>query len=94
MAQNAGPFVSTALAALTGASDTLFEDAGYAGCQVVFISNPNAANPIWVNPFGNAAVANGSGSVKLTAGETRFFQCTNKITVIGTAADKITAGRN
>jgi hypothetical protein len=46
----------------------VFADAGYNGIEERFISNPNAANPVWINPFGNAAVANGKGSFLLAAG--------------------------
>jgi hypothetical protein len=46
----------------------VFADAGYNGIEERFIANPNAANAVWVNPFGNAAVANGKGSFLLAAG--------------------------
>jgi hypothetical protein len=46
---------------LTGASQQVFADAGYKGIEERFIANPNAANAVWINPFGNAAVANDPG---------------------------------
>lgn len=79
-------------AALTGASQTIFTDAGFNGIEERFLANPNAANPIWVNALGGAAVANGQGSFLLAAGGYWATKHTGVVNVIGTAADKITAG--
>lgn len=77
---------------LSGASQVVFADAGYQGIEERFIANPNAANAIWINPLGGAAVVNGKGSFLLVAGALWATKCTNQVTAIGTAADKLTAG--
>ena len=77
---------------LTGVSQAVFADAGVQGIEERFIANPNAANPVWINPFGNPAVVNGKGSFLLAAGSLWATKCTNAVNAIGTAADKLTAG--
>jgi hypothetical protein len=77
---------------LNGASQQVFPDVGYNGCQERFVANPSAANNIWVNPFGNAAVAGGKGSFLVAPGGYWSTQSTNAINVIGTNGQACTAG--
>jgi hypothetical protein len=78
--------------ALSGADQVLFGDVGYNGCQERFIANPSTANNLWVNPFGNAAVAGGQGSFLIAPGGYWSTQSTNAIHVIGTNGQVCTAG--
>lgn len=91
MATPSTPFRDKSLD-LTGVSQQVFADAGYQGAEERFIANPNAANAIWINPFGNAAVVNGKGSFLLAAGALWATKATNAINAIGTNLDKLTAG--
>lgn len=92
MTTAASPYRNNSIAALTGASQQVFADAGYNGIEERFISNPNAANSVWINPFGGAAAANAAGSFELKAGGYWATKHTGVVNVIGTAADKLTAG--
>lgn len=90
------PAVSYSIASLSGSSQQLFPDvpAPTAGSfQERWVSNPNAANSIWINLFGAAAVANGAGSMEIKAGGFWSGAVSSQINVIGTAADKVTAGQ-
>jgi hypothetical protein len=77
---------------LTGASQQVFADVGYQGIEERFIANPNAANPVWINALGGAAVVNGKGSFLLAAGGYWATKHTGVVNVIGTNGDKLTAG--
>jgi len=78
---------------LTGVSQAVFADAGYNGIEERFIANPNAANAVWVNPFGGVAAANAKGCFLLAAGGYWATKSTGAVNVIGTASEKLTAGK-
>lgn len=91
MTTAASPFRDNSID-LTGVSQQVFGDAGYQGIEERFISNPNAANAVWINPFGKPAVANAKGSFLLAAGGYWASKSTQAVFAIGTAGDKLTAG--
>jgi hypothetical protein len=76
-------------AALSGASDTIFTVAPWGSIQERGIFNASA-HDMWWSPFGPAA-ANAAGSFKLAAGEGMVLRMVNAITIIGTAADNVSA---
>lgn len=90
MASPSSPYTSFSKA-LSGASEALFPAASFGGIEDRVISNPNAANSVWVNLMGGTAAANGLDCTEVKAGITLRVENTNAVTVIGTAADKVTA---
>lgn len=80
------------IASLTGSSQTLF--AANKNRRILVIHNINATNPVAICFLGNAASLTGAGSIKIAAGGSFILDShcpTSVITVIGTAADKVTA---
>jgi hypothetical protein len=87
-----GAYTDRSIASLSGSSEQLMP--ANANSRFILISNANAVNPIAVNLTGAAAALNTAGSMTLLAGE--FLRIDNFppnsiITVIGTAADIVTA---
>jgi hypothetical protein len=89
----ASAYTDHSIASATGASQVLFAAKAFAEVGERFVHNPNAAGDIWVNPFGNAAVANGAGSIRLQPGQTLTLTNTNEVRIIAAAAAKVTAGQ-
>lgn len=92
MSRTIGNLISDkSISSLSGASQTLV--AKNMTRSYLCVYNPNAANYIAVNPTGGTAALNGAGSITippLKMWEPEVFIPTNDITVIGTAADKVT----
>lgn len=79
-------------AAVTGASQPLFTDAGFGGINERWINNPSATATLWVNLFGEDAAANSAGSFQIPPGGGWSGKITSAINVIGVAGQAITAG--
>lgn len=87
-----GAYTPTAIVALSGASENLF--AANANRRFLSVTNINAANPIGINLAGGVAAIGATGTITIPFGQT--FRIDNYppngvITIIGTAADLVTA---
>lgn len=91
MASPAGPANDFSKTSLAGTSEELFPAVDFGSIETRTIHNPNAANPIAINPSGGAAALNTGGSITLAALATITLRTTSQINVIGTAGDDVTA---
>lgn len=90
--ENALPVTDRSIASLSGSSQQVFADVGTRSITERFICNVSASSNIAINLTGGTAALNTGGSVTLTPGACWTGKVSNKITVIGTAAQPITAG--
>lgn len=86
-----GAYTNRSIAALSGASEVLMP--ANANRRILVINNVSA-NKVAVNLTGGAAVIDSNGSITIAAGGSLILDTyppTGAITIIGTAADKVTA---
>lgn len=88
----ATPVVDYSIASLSGSSQQLFPDVGSRGCIERFVHNCGSGN-IGINLTGGTAAIGSGGTITLAAGGSWYGKITSKITVIGTAAQPVTAGQ-
>ena len=91
MSDVSSDFIDFSKTNLSGSSEALFAAVPYGEIQERLIFNPNATNAIWINLTGGTAAPNVGGNIQIPALEGIRLQCTNAITVIGTAGDDVTA---
>jgi opacity protein-like surface antigen len=88
----ATPIQDRSVASLSGSSQQLFPDVGPRGVVERYVCNPSAASSLAINLSGGTAALNTAGSVTLGPGQCWSGRVSNKITVIGTAGQGVTAG--
>lgn len=77
---------------LGGASEAMFPELSEGSFRERIIYNPNATGSFWINIFGGAAAANANDCIEIPPGGGYSTHAGNAMTIIGTAAAKITWG--
>lgn len=86
------PITDRSITSLSGSSQQLFADVGARGILERYVCNASAGSSIAINLVGGTAALNTAGSVTLAPNGCWSGRVSNKITVIGTAAQGVTAG--